>query len=170
MLRACYGVYGVYGNHDHWSGDIAGVIAGLRPSGMTLLVNQAVKIKANDYEWWLCGRDDSWAGRPDLPKTLADMPEGAFKILLCHEPDFADTAAKYDIGLQLSGHSHGGQVSLPLTGPIILPPHGRKYPVGLQQVGDTGSWVYTSRGIGVSFPPVRLNCRPEITLLTLSRA
>jgi predicted MPP superfamily phosphohydrolase len=92
-------------------------------------------------------------------------------LLLVHEPDFADQAARapHCIFLQLSGHSHGGQVHLPLLGRPILPWLGRKYPTGLQEVPDSDLQVYTSRGIGVIEPPVRVNCRPEVAVLTLDR-
>ena len=85
--------------------------------------------------------------------------------MLAHEPDYAEESKRYPIDLQLSGHSHGGQVRLPFYGALILPYLGKKYPIGLAQAG--AMWVYTNRGIGVVSPPVRFNCRPEITLLTL---
>jgi predicted MPP superfamily phosphohydrolase len=88
-----------------------------------------------------------------------------------HEPDFADEAARtsHHILLQLSGHSHGGQINLPLLGPPLLPPLGQNYPAGLQTVRGTSWQVYTSRGVGVISPPLRLNCRPEVALITLVR-
>ncbi|NIR00617.1 MAG: metallophosphoesterase, partial [Gemmatimonadales bacterium] len=102
-------------------------------------------------------------------RTLAKLPREHFKILLCHEPDFADEAAKYGIPLQLSGHSHGGQVRLPGIGPIRLPIYAFKYPYGLQQVRGTDTQVYTTAGVGVTFPPIRINCRPEVAILRLAR-
>jgi predicted MPP superfamily phosphohydrolase len=86
-------------------------------------------------------------------------------VLLAHEPDFADQAAGQNITLQLSGHSHGGQVRLPFVGAPILPYLARKYPYGLRRVGEM--WLYTNRGVGLIAPPVRFLCRPEITLLRL---
>jgi predicted MPP superfamily phosphohydrolase len=120
--------------------------------------------------WWLCGIDDIWEGRPDLDRALADVPDEMFKILLCHEPDFADEAAKSGIPLQLSGHSHGGQVRLPGVGPVRLPIYAWKYPYGLQAVGTSGTQVYTTAGVGVTFPPIRVNCRPEVAIIRLTRA
>jgi predicted MPP superfamily phosphohydrolase len=85
-----------------------------------------------------------------------------------HEPDFADDFCRDgSIALQLSGHSHGGQVRLPLWGSPFLPPHGRKYDKGLYRVQDM--WLYTNVGIGVT-APIRINCPPEVTELTLVRA
>jgi predicted MPP superfamily phosphohydrolase len=88
-------------------------------------------------------------------------------VLLAHEPDFADYAAQFPIDLQLSGHSHGGQVRLPGLGALVLPSLARKYPIGLNRVGSLQ--VYTNVGIGVINPPVRFHCPPEVTLLTLAR-
>jgi len=97
-----------------------------------------------------------------LQKHRGDTPV----ILLAHEPDLADEFAKDGrVALQLSGHSHGGQVRVPGLGPLVLPYLGQKYDQGLNRVGDM--WVYTNRGLGVIPPPVRLNCRPEITEITL---
>ena len=111
---------------------------------------------------------DVWGRKPDLEAALAGVPKGAFRLLLCHEPDYADIAAARRIPLQLSGHSHGGQVRLPLLGAPILPYLGRKYPIGLQRAG-TSTLVYTNVGVGTIAPPVRFNCRPEVTQLTLRR-
>ena len=90
-------------------------------------------------------------------------------MLLCHEPDFADEAAKHGVHLQLSGHSHGGQVRLPGSGPIVLPKYAWKYPYRLQRVAETQTQVYTTTGVGVTFPPIRINCRPEVAILRLRR-
>ena len=85
--------------------------------------------------------------------------------MLAHEPDFADVAANYPIDLQLSGHSHGGQVRLPVIGAPVLPELGRKYPWGLRRLRKMS--LYTNAGIGTIRLPIRWNCPPEVTLLTL---
>src|SRR5262245_46315460 len=92
-----------------------------------------------------------WAGRPDLVKTVLRVPAGAFRVLLSHEPDFADHAALANVPLQLSGHSHGGQMLVPFLGPpsFLLPLYGRKYPVGLQRVTRGNTMVYTNVGLGL---------------------
>lgn len=114
----------------------------------------------------LAGVDDYWIGQADLAATVASLPADACAILLAHEPDFADlSGATGRFALQLSGHSHGGQISLPLLGAPILPPYWRKYPRGRYQVGEMIQ--YTNRGLGMAQPYGRLNCRPEITLITL---
>ena len=109
--------------------------------------------------------DDVYEGKQDLTKALARIPPSEAIVLLAHELDFADYSARFPVDLQLSGHSHGGQVRVPGIGPIILPTLGEKYHTGLNRVGNLQ--VYTSRGLGVINPPVRLNCKPEVTLITL---
>jgi predicted MPP superfamily phosphohydrolase len=85
--------------------------------------------------------------------------------LLAHEPDLADVAARYPIDLQLSGHSHGGQIVAPLIGAPYLPPLGRKYPRGHYVVRDMH--LYTNRGIGTGGAPLRFNAPPEVTVFQL---
>lgn len=170
LLSAPHGLYAVLGNHEYWTGAVDRAADACRHAGAHLLVNEAVPIDVGDARCWLCGVDDIWEGRPDLDSTLANLPREHLKILLCHEPDFADEAARHGIHLQLSGHSHGGQVRLPGAGPIVLPRYAHKYPYRLQQVGETRTQVYTTSGVGVTFPPIRINCRPEVALLTLRRA
>lgn len=168
-------VYAVLGNHDHWT-DPAVVSGFLGDAGAELLVNRGVGLESG---LWLAGVDDVWSGRPDLRAALAAVPAGAATILLAHEPDYFDHVVESDapVAVQLSGHSHGGQVRLPTFGPgpdgiysraLQLPRLGRRYPIGLRRVG--GRAIYTNRGLGVWPLPYRLNCRPEITLFTLAAA
>jgi uncharacterized protein len=166
-LKAPYGVFGVLGNHDIAAGDPLFVSAAMEGAGVRVLRNGSARVTVNGADWWICGLDDVHCGSPSLEDTLAGVPERAFRILLCHEPDFADTAATYGIPLQLSGHSHGGQVVLPGRGPLIVPDLGEKYPQGLQRVEGSQSLVYTNVGLGMVAIPIRINCPPEITLLTL---
>jgi predicted MPP superfamily phosphohydrolase len=163
-LHAPLGVYAILGNHDYWT-DAAEVAGQLRQNGVPVLINTAHQL-AGDL--WVAGVDDAWSGQPDLDKTLAAVPAGATTILLAHEPDFADQAQGRGIALQLSGHSHGGQVRLPLTTRPVLPFLSWKYYAGLRQVGDL--WLHTSRGVGTMQPPFIFTCRPEVALLTLATA
>ena len=161
-LRAPGGVFACLGNHDHWTApdQVAGALTG---AGVTVLRNRAVEVADG---LWLAGVDDVWEERADLDAALVDVPPGATVMLLAHEPEFADTvAADGRVTLQLSGHTHGGQVCLPLVGPPILPYLGRRYPAGRYQVGRLQ--LYVTRGVGLIFPPVRFNCRPEVTLVEL---
>jgi len=113
----------------------------------------------------ITGVDDMLFGHPDLNKLIATLPKDGAAILLSHEPDFADESAKTGrFDLQISGHSHGGQVVLPFLRPPFLPEGGRKYYDGLYQVGTM--LQYTNRGVGMVAPFFRFNCRPEITVFT----
>lgn len=157
QLVAGLNTYGVYGNWDKGFPEL-GEIPGLR-----LLVNEGVEVAPG---LWLAGLDDFHLGDPQMAPALAGAPADAIRLLLVHEPDWADQVGAEDrIALQLSGHSHGGQVRLPGIGPLLLPPDGRRYPVGLQQAPHTQ--VYTSRGVGVAHLPIRLLCPPEVTIITL---
>jgi uncharacterized protein len=165
-LRAPLGRYAILGNHDYWSPDA--VAAALREAGLTVLRNQAQPVRQGGGELWLIGLDDAWARKHDIPAALECVPAPAFKVALMHEPDVADEIARYPIQLQLSGHSHGGQICLPGIGPLHLPKLGRRYPMGLYRIGELQ--LYTNRGVGRVSPAVRINCPPEITLITLRRA
>jgi uncharacterized protein len=157
-------VIAVLGNHDHWNN--ADMVAGaLAERGIRVLRNQAEAVERGGQRLWVAGIDDALEGKADVPQSIAKVPRAEATILLAHEPDFADHAARFPIDLQLSGHSHGGQVRVPGVGAIILPQMAHKYPSGLNRVGQLQ--VYTSRGIGVINPPVRLNCPPEVSLITL---
>lgn len=166
-LDAPLGVYAVLGNHDYWVGFLSLMVQSVRDSGITLLRNQAVPITRGSSTLYLLGIDDWWLRLANMKRALENVPDNACKIALMHEPDFADISAQAEIDLQLSGHSHGGQVRVPFIGPLILPKYGEKYPMGMYRVGNF-TRLYTTRGIGVLPPGVRLNCPPEITLLTLA--
>jgi len=170
-LRAPLGVFAVPGNHDYMT-DFDLVAAQLRTAGVTLLRNAAHWLGATGVPLWLAGIDSVSEQRHDLKAALATVPPGEPVLLMVHEPDLADEVARlpHRILLQLSGHSHGGQVNLPLLGRLVLPELAQRYPAGLQTVPGSALWVYTSRGIGLISPPVRFNCRPEVALLTLTRA
>lgn len=163
-LNPRHGIFAVLGNHDHWT-DAAVVKQGLMAQGIELLHNKGALL--NDSQLFLAGVDDLWSGEPDIGSALAGWRAGIPTLLLAHEPDFADDfLLDGRIQLQLSGHSHGGQVRVPGLGPIVLPRYAQKYHNGLYQVGQ--GQVYVNRGIGVVDPAVRLNCPPEITEIVLS--
>ncbi|MCP4357565.1 MAG: metallophosphoesterase [Chloroflexi bacterium] len=166
-LNARYGVFSVLGNHDLWT-DVNVIKTGLREARIPLLVNQGIPISVGEGTLWLAGLDDGWAGSPDLDASLEGMPTEATAVALYHEPDLADdVAADGRVHLQLAGHSHGGQVRFEKTGALILPYLARKYDYGLYRVGEM--WLYTNRGIGATSIPIRVNCPPEITEITLAR-
>lgn len=165
----------VSGNHDHWGG-LDPVVRMLREAGVRLLRNQAVPI---DDNLWLAGVEDVWGGRPDLGAALGNVPSGATTLLMSHSPDYFDNVIQRNapVAVQVSGHTHGGQVRLPRLTPgpdglysyaPMVPDYGQKYPIGLRRVG--ARIVYTNRGLG-SWPiPYRFNCPPEITVFTLQPA
>jgi uncharacterized protein len=157
-------VLSILGNHDHWNGpDI--VADALNSHGLNVLRNQSLPVERDGKRIWMVGVDDAFEHADDLKKALQGVPSNEATIVAVHEPDFADRTAKHAVDLQLSGHSHGGQVRIPGYGAPILPHLAKKYPFGLNRVRDLQ--VYTNRGIGVVTPPVRLNCPPEVTLITL---
>jgi predicted MPP superfamily phosphohydrolase len=167
-LNARHGVYSNLGNHDLWTGvDI--VTQAFKEARMPLLVNQGLPITIGNDAIYLASLDDGWSGKPSMNAAMEGWPEGAPTILLMHEPDLA-TQYSLDkrVSLQLSGHSHGGQVRLPFFGAVLLPYLSWKYPLGLYDVN--GMWLYTNRGLGTTNIPLRVNCAPEITELTLVSA
>lgn len=166
-LNAVHGVFGVLGNHDHLKGaDV--VRSSLERRGIGVLVNGAVELAAGGAGLHVAGTD-SLCGRFHLGRALARVPSGAPVILLAHEPDVADSVAEDGrVGLQLSGHSHGGQVRLAGMERFFLPRGGRKYAFGSYRVG--GMFVHTSRGIGTTGVPLRIGSPPEVTELVLRRS
>jgi predicted MPP superfamily phosphohydrolase len=163
-LRAPHGVWAVLGNHDAFS-DPVHVTEALKAGAINVLSNSAAPIERSSSRFWLAGLADVLARRADLDATLKGISPEEPVVLLAHEPDFADHTVKYPVDLQLSGHSHGGQIRLPLVGPVYLPRLGRKYPRGLRTIDRLS--LYTNVGIGTLYVPVRWNCAPEITLITL---
>jgi uncharacterized protein len=165
QLEAPDGVVCVMGNHDHWT-NVTEVRAIVQASGIHDISNQFITLERGADQLHIAGVDSLWEHLDRLDLVLADLPEAGAAVLLAHEPDFADISAPTGrFGLQMSGHSHGGQVILPVLGPPLIPRHARQYPVGRYQVGDMVQ--YTNRGVGTVMPAVRLNCRPEITVFTL---
>jgi hypothetical protein len=167
QLRARYGVLAILGNHDHDS-DPDRVIAALGTQAIPVLRNRSVPVEVDGKRLWISGVDDVLTGKPDLGATLKAVPGTEPVVLLAHEPDFADEATRYSIDLQLSGHSHGGQIRFPVIGAPFLPDMARKYPWGLRRVGKLV--LYTNIGLGTIRIPARLNCPPEITWFTLRSA
>lgn len=167
-LRAREGVAATLGNHDHWV-HAPTIRQAVLESQAALLWNTHMEIERGEERLYIVGVDDVWEREADLEEALEEVPLGPVPtVLLAHEPDYADLVAENGrIGLQLSGHSHGGQVRLPGIGAPVLPRLGRKYDQGLYQI-DTLR-LYVNRGIGMSTPHVRFNCPPEITLITLTR-
>jgi hypothetical protein len=167
----CRQVYAVLGNHDVGV-DASAVTAALQAKGITLLTNASLPIERKGGRIWLAGLDDPVLGQPDperaIPASIRNLSHEPV-VLMCHAPDYADTLLEHPagkaVGLILSGHTHGGQVRLPLVGAMQLPDMGKKYVEGWFQIGTMQ--LYVNRGIGTVGVPFRFDCPPEITLLTL---
>jgi hypothetical protein len=167
QMQARHGLWAVMGNHDYYTNPWV-VTSALQARGIKVLANQSTPIEQGGARFWLAGLNDVVSGTADMDETLRSVPESEATILLAHEPDCADEVARYRVDLQLSGHSHGGQVRIPMVPPLFLPKMGRKYVWGLFRIGPLT--LYTNPGIGTVVLPIRLNCPPEITLLTLRRS
>lgn len=164
-LANSFPTFAVLGNHDYWT-DAETVRRMLNSCRITDLTNTVFTLRRGDERLYLCGVDDVWEGDARLDDVIAQLRDDSAAILLAHEPDFADTSAmtgRFD--LQLSGHTHGGQVVLPLLGPPVLPYLGQKYSSGLYKIGEM--FQYTNRGVGMARLPIRINCPPEVTLIVL---
>jgi uncharacterized protein len=163
-----YETIAVLGNHDYWY-DADKVKSVLERAGARVLMNSVHSLERGGERLHIAGVDDIYENQADLDAVLSALPRDGGAILLAHEPDFADiSAATGRFDLQISGHTHGGQVSLPIIGPLVLPYLGRKYPSGLYKVEDM--YQFTNRGVGMTMPTIRFNCRPEITVFTLESA
>jgi uncharacterized protein len=162
-LRARHGVFAVLGNHDHWT-DAALITDLFRAEGMTVLVNQGMRFELKDAALWLAGVDDTMVGLEDLPLALAGSREDEFKLLLAHNPIILRRAAREGVDLVLSGHTHGGQVSLRSERSPSGRPR-RRLLKGLARQGETQ--IYVTRGLGTVVLPVRFGCPPEVSLLEL---
>lgn len=158
----------VLGNHDATvSPEI--VTDALQSHGLPVLANRYVPFERNGARLWIGGVKDVGVSDPDLhlaaPRRLQSPTEPV--LLMAHEPDFADCVVRHGgVDLMLSGHTHGGQIRLPLVGALYLPPLGRKYVEGLFPLAN-GLQLYVTRGIGTVGIPFRFYCRPELTMLTL---
>lgn len=161
-VNARYGIVGVLGNHD-----AAEKVPHLERMGVTMLVNQALELHHGGEAIWLIGLDDPhYYGCDDLPGALRGVPEETFKVLLVHTPELLAEAEGSGIDLYLCGHTHGGQICVPLIGPLISGANcPRRYVRGPWRYKRMQG--YTSAGVGVSMVPVRFFCPPEIGLIEL---
>ncbi|MFB6465717.1 metallophosphoesterase [Cytobacillus sp. Hz8] len=170
-LKAPFGKFAIYGNHDHggYGSNLYKDI--MTKSGFTLLRNQAKKIELlGNSSIYIVGIDDAMLGKPDLDKAFQNVPKEAYKILLSHAPDLADQSYPFGAELQLSGHSHGGQIKIPFLGALVTSPYGEKYIEGLFTIGKKNPLtLYVNRGLGTTRLPFRFLSRPELTVITLAK-
>ncbi len=169
-MKPPLGVFACLGNHDYGvvravaGAKASAVVDALPRAGVRVLQNEAVRLVRDGQDLWIAGTEDLWSGRLDAAKTMRAVPNDAANIVLCHNPDGADALAAAGAGAILAGHTHGGQVQVPLLGPPILPVTRKDRYEGLHRVGR--SWLYVNRGLGW-LVKVRFCCRPEITVLSL---
>ncbi len=163
-LRATHGTVAVLGNHDWWNDGVR-VGNALEKAGINVLENEALHIERNNRSMWLIGLADLWTRKPDIVGSLQQISSDDPVILLTHNPDvFPDVPAR--IALTLAGHTHGGQVCLPLVGrPVVPSKFGQRYAMG--HVVEDGRHLFVSGGVGTSIIPVRFRVPPEIVLMTL---
>src|SRR5580765_1591705 len=162
-LRAPHGVFAVLGNHDHWTD--AKLIADLfAAEGIHMLINEGLRIDAREESFWLAGVDDTMVGLEDLPLALAGSSQAEVKILLAHNPIILRRAARADVDLVLSGHTHGGQVTLRSEKNRSGKPR-RRMLRGLGRRANTQ--IYVTRGLGTVVLPIRYGCPPEVSVLEL---
>jgi predicted MPP superfamily phosphohydrolase len=164
-LNAPLGVFGVLGNHDYAHGE-GETRRGMKAAGIQDLTNNGLWLTRGNDRLRLGGVDDLWFGRPDAKPALGDATRNDACLLVSHNPDFAETLTDPRVGLTLCGHTHGGQASIPgLANPFVPSRYGMKYAKGLVEAPTTK--VYVSKGLGLTALPMRFNCPPELTLLTL---
>ena len=153
------------GNHDYFT-DGDDFAQRLEENGLTVLRNRGVVVEKDGAQLYVAGVDDTWTGRDDVEAAMAARPAGAPSVLLAHDPNLFPQAAAQDVDLTLSGHTHGGQIAVPLfSRRLNLARMITRFTSGMYQVGR--SVLYVSRGAGTTGPPVRLGARAEIALLTL---
>ena len=156
------GVYAVTGNHEFFHGDPEVFTRRLSSAGIQVLRNRGVRVERGGGTFWICGVDDPGEGDPDLGAALEGKVPGEPALLLCHHPDFFPVAVREGVVLQVSGHTHGGQVRLLGRAPMSHTRFG--YMEGLFREGE--SLLYVSRGVGAILLPLRLGAPAELPVLS----
>ncbi|ODG93258.1 MULTISPECIES: metallophosphoesterase [Bacillaceae] len=171
QLKAKYGKYAIYGNHDVGGAGKKISASVFIKSGFTVLENEQKEIVLKDHSKLnIIGLDDYLLGRPNPAKAFKSIRKNAFNLLLVHEPDVAERIKEFPVDLQLSGHSHGGQVKLPFHEAIYTPPLATIYTEGLYKINHhiKPLNLYVNRGIGTTRLPFRFFSVPEISVFTLT--
>lgn len=164
--------FAILGNHDggewvlkhHGYADTSQVRELISKAGITLLHNRAQAIRVHDWDLALVGLGDDWANECDATAAFAEMPTATTTIVLSHNPDTKKKLKPYPWDLLLCGHTHGGQLCLPLIGTPFAPVKDHRFVQGLHRWDDR--WIHITRGVGNLFG-LRFNCPPEVSLLTL---
>ena len=163
-LKAPLGVYAVLGNHDWWL-DERRVTSAFTAEGIPVIDDAVVPLKFGSNSFWLMGISDFWRGRQNVARTLTGVANAAPVIAMTHNPDvFPNVPAR--VCLTLAGHTHGGQVALPMIGaPVVPSKFGQRYAKG--HIEEDGRHLYVTTGVGTSILPVRFRVPPEVLLLRL---
>jgi predicted MPP superfamily phosphohydrolase len=165
-LSAPLGVFGVLGNHDHFTENAERVTRLFEESGMRILHNRAEVLERDGARIAVAGIDDILFGKPDIDAALGGIPEGCPKVLLSHNPDILFEAAERDVDLVLSGHTHAGQIRIPGL-PVLVRMSRYRLDEGRYRCGKTE--LVVSAGLGAAGLPIRIFCPPEVVLLRLVR-
>ena len=172
QLQATYGKFAVYGNHDHGGNGTKRYAKILAAAEFKLLVNDNQYITLENGERiHLIGIDDKLLGTVNIEKAMEGIQKSNYNLFISHAPDVADEVTGYPIDLQLSGHSHGGQVRIPFVGAPFTPPYANKYIKGKYTFEENERMVlYVNSGIGTSQVRYRLGNIPEITCFLISNS
>lgn len=163
QMNAKIGKWGVPGNTDHITMDGKVLKRELQPAGITILVNEAEKVSTPNGSFWIVGVDDPVYDHSELSEALKSVPAKEPKILLAHSPDIFDEAVQAHVDLVLVGHTHGGQVGIPLL--IQFSEYANRTPYMKGLFEKDGTQMYVNRGIGMKTLPIRFLCRPEIAVI-----
>jgi len=159
-------IFGVYGNHDHRNKKFEELDNLFKESKIDFLNNESRKIEKDGESIYLIGVDDPHLGYDNIEKAIKGAENSNPKILLAHSPEIFRKVRGKGINLVLAGHTHGGQINLPIFSNLILPlKYDKKYKNGLFK--ENSIYLYVNRGVGEAFLPIRINAPPEITLIEL---
>jgi len=167
-LDAPYGKYWIYGNHDHGGYGTEIIREVMEQSNFQLLQNTHAVIEKDGAKITVAGIDDVMLGNPDLDAALQGTDSNLFTMLLAHEPDYAENTKRYPVDVQLSGHSHGGQIRFPLIGDLYTPAYAENYVQGKYSLNHGNLSLYVNSGIGTTRLPYRFLCKPELHVYTLN--
>jgi len=176
-LRAPSGVFAVLGNHDFSVRNALGfrryrllyraVAEALAAQGIHVMHNETKVLRRGSQHLYLTGVDDLWSRRCDLERAFTGLSPAVPRVVLAHNPCTIEHLGSQRCDLMLSGHTHGGQVNLPLVGRLALGPKGRRFAAGMYRIRK--SYLYVNKGVGFGFR-MRFGVRPEVAVLTLQPA
>lgn len=164
-LKARIGVFAALGNHDWWYNG-SRVKTALEEVGIKVLDNKTIKLEQNGKAFWLAGFADKWEGNPAVTETLKQIADTSPIIAFTHNPDLFPEIPNR-VALTIAGHTHGGQVALPLVGRLVVPSKFKqRYAAG--HIMEAGKHLFVTTGVGTSIIPVRFRVPPEIAVLTIN--